>query len=83
MWGILFSSMRSRKAFSWLLQYSPYTENLSLCQTEKKKKTHNRDDRYYIFLPLVNNDTSSVLSTAMVALLFFKHMHSKNPKTED
>lgn len=37
MWGILFSSMRSRKAFSWLLQYSPYTENLSLCQIEKKK----------------------------------------------
>lgn len=32
MLGILFSSMRSRKAFSWLLQYSPYTEKLSLCK---------------------------------------------------
>lgn len=36
MLGILFSSMRSRKAFSWLLQYSPYTEKLSLCKTGEK-----------------------------------------------
>lgn len=34
--GILFSSMRSLKAFSWLLQYSPYTEKLLLCKTEEK-----------------------------------------------
>lgn len=33
MLGILFSSIRRRRAFSWLLQYSPYTENLSLCKT--------------------------------------------------
>jgi hypothetical protein len=25
--GILLSSISSRRAFSWLLQYSPYTEN--------------------------------------------------------
>lgn len=37
MLGILFSSNRSRRAFSWLLQYSPYTENLSLCTTRNKK----------------------------------------------
>lgn len=36
MLGILFSSIRSRRAFSWLLQYSPYTENLSLCTTRNK-----------------------------------------------
>ena len=36
---ILFSSMRSLKAFSWLLQYSPYTEKLSLCKTEEKHRS--------------------------------------------
>lgn len=36
MWGILFSSMRSRRAFSWLLQYSPYTEKLSFCKKTRK-----------------------------------------------
>lgn len=41
MLGILFSSMRSLKAFSWLLQYSPYTEKLSLCKI--KGKTNGQD----------------------------------------
>lgn len=36
MLGILFSSIRSRKAFSWLLQYSPYTEKLSFCKKWEK-----------------------------------------------
>lgn len=31
--GILFSSTSSRRAFSWLLQYSSYTQNLSFCKT--------------------------------------------------
>lgn len=30
--GILFSSTSSRRAFSWLLQYSSYTQNLSFCK---------------------------------------------------
>lgn len=31
--GILFSSTSNRRAFSWLLQYSSYTQNLSFCKT--------------------------------------------------
>lgn len=30
--GILLSSTSSRRAFSWLLQYSSYTQNLSFCK---------------------------------------------------
>lgn len=29
----MFSSTSSRRAFSWLLQYSSYTQNLSFCKT--------------------------------------------------
>lgn len=38
MLAILLSSMRSRRAFSWLLQYSPYTEKLSLCRGGEKRR---------------------------------------------
>lgn len=31
--GILLSSTSNRRAFSWLLQYSSYTQNLSFCKT--------------------------------------------------
>lgn len=31
--GILLSSTSSLRAFSWLLQYSSYTQNLSFCKT--------------------------------------------------
>jgi len=30
--GILFNSISSLSAFSWLLQYSSYTKNLSFCK---------------------------------------------------
>lgn len=33
--GTLLSSTNSRRAFSWLLQYSSYTQNLSFCKTRQ------------------------------------------------
>lgn len=35
--GILFNSISSLSAFSWLLQYSSYTKNLSFCKEKHIK----------------------------------------------
>lgn len=37
--GTLLSSTNKRRAFSWLLQYSSYTQNLSFCKTRHSCET--------------------------------------------
>lgn len=60
--GTLLSSTNRRRAFSWLLQYSSYTQNLSFCKTRHRCEMQDTGRHRQMGLPGVLHRTQAQAS---------------------